>query len=128
MPTIVVKYVKGKKFETVVRNHKLEIDLPKELKGEDEAPTPPEFFIVSFASCMGMYVTFYCDKVNISPSGLQVKVDYVHLPDRIGKIVITISLPSATTEEYKKGVLEWANKCTIHKTLDNLPEIVTNIK
>ncbi len=128
MATIIVKHVEGRKFETVVRNHKLQIDLPKEMKGEDAGPTPPEFFIVSFASCIGMYVVLYCEHAHITPSGLQVKVDYVHLPDRIGKMVFEISLPSAATEEYKKGALEWANKCTIHKTLNNLPEIIINIK
>lgn len=128
MAKIVVKHVEGRKFETVVRNHKLEIDLPKEMKGADSGPTPPEFFIVSFASCMGMYVELFCEKANISPEGLQVTVNYEHLPDRIGKMVFDISLPSATTEEYKKEALGWANKCTIHKTLDNLPEIIVNIK
>ncbi|MCL5408665.1 MAG: OsmC family protein [Candidatus Omnitrophica bacterium] len=127
MATIIVKNIEGRKFEAIVRNHKIDIDLPKELKGQDTGPTPPEIFVTSFASCIGMYVIFYCERAKISYSGLRIKVDYQHLPDRIGKMVFDISLPSATTEEYKKGVLEWANKCTIHNTLNNIPEIVLNV-
>ncbi|MFA5645322.1 MAG: OsmC family protein [Candidatus Ratteibacteria bacterium] len=127
MDRMVVHYVSGRKFNTSIRNHPLEVDLPLDQKGGDTAPTPTELFVASLASCMGYYVLFYCERTNLDPSGMEVEAEFEKLPDRVKKIVIKITLPSATTVAQKEEASVWAHKCFIHKTLLNTPEMSVEI-
>ena len=118
-----VKYLGGRSFEASVRNHKIIIDLPLGFKGRDAGPTPTDLFITSLASCTGIELVFYCEKANLDTAGLKVEADYEKLPDRIGKISLEFSLPSAKTEKERAEALAWAEKCFIHNTIRRQPEI-----
>jgi len=123
MEKLNVDYLGGRSFEASVRNHKIIIDLPHDSKGKDAGPTPPEFFVMSLASCVGIYLVFYCEKANLDTAGLKVEVDYEKLPDRIGKIYLEFSLPSAKTAKERAEALAWAEKCFVHNTIRRQPEI-----
>jgi uncharacterized OsmC-like protein len=125
MSLVEIKHVEGRSFETLIRNHRLRIDLPEEMHGKNTGPTPPELFAASLASCIGFYVLFYCEKKHLSPEGLKVDASfhkYIN-PDRIGKISVRIQLPSLVTDEDKEGALKEAERCIIHNTLCHKPEV-----
>jgi uncharacterized OsmC-like protein len=54
-----IAYRSGKKFVATCRGKQLIIDQPLENGGTDEGITPPEAFIASVGSCMGVYVLNY---------------------------------------------------------------------
>ena len=120
-----IRHMEGRTFEGEVRGHRFPIDLPKEMRGKDTGPTPPELFVAGLAACIGMYVVFYCEKTRLSPAGLTVETSFEKAanPDRISKINISFSLPSLATEEHKAGALKEAEKCLVHNTLLQKPEI-----
>ena len=39
-------------FETQIRNHRVQIDVPPSMGDQDRGPTPPEFFVASLGSCV----------------------------------------------------------------------------
>jgi uncharacterized OsmC-like protein len=123
MEKLKVNYLKGRSFEASVRNHKFRIDLPLSSRGSDTGPTPPELFIASLASCVGMYLVFYCEKTKLDPAGIKIEADYEKTADRIEKISVEFSLPSAQSEKERKEAMEWAEKCLIHNTIQHKPEI-----
>lgn len=118
-----VNFLEGRSFEASVRNHKFRIDLPLAAKGMNTGPTPPELFITSLASCVGMYLVFYCEKTNLDPAGMRIEANYETAAHRIEKIAVAFSLPSAKSEKEREGALEWAEKCLIHNTIKKRPEI-----
>ncbi|MFH2069191.1 MAG: OsmC family protein [Candidatus Omnitrophota bacterium] len=128
MGKISVKYSGGMSFEASARNHKVAVDLPLGLGGEDAGPTPVELFAISLASCTGIELAFYCKKFNWDPTGLKIEVTYEKLPDRIKKISLEIFLPSAKSEKEFKEAIGWAKKCLINNTLHYKPEIETILK
>jgi short-subunit dehydrogenase len=65
MPEITVKHMGDMKFEALIGNHKLIIDVPPEMNGKDRGPTAPELFITSLASCITVYATSACNNAGI---------------------------------------------------------------
>ena len=128
MEKLKVDYLNGRSFEASVRNHKFQIDLPLAAKGKDTGPTPPELFVASLASCIGMYLVFYCEKAKLDPAGITIEANYEKTADRIEKISVEFFLPSAQSEQERKEAMEWAEKCLIHNTIQHKPEIKITLK
>ncbi|MCM8758398.1 MAG: OsmC family protein [Candidatus Omnitrophica bacterium] len=124
MAAITIKFVDKCAFEANVRNHSIKIDLPPNLQGTDTGPMPPELFVVGLASCMGYYALFYCRKNKVSFQGISIDADYEKAtnPDRISKVSVKISIPGLP-EEHRKGVMEAVEKCLVHQSLVQKPEV-----
>ena len=123
MGKISVRYSGGMTFEASARNQKVAVDLPLGLGGKDTGPTPVELFVISLAACTGMELAFYCKKFKWDPTGLEVEVNYEKSADRIVKIYLEISLPSAKSEKERKEAMGWAEQCLVHNTMRHKPEI-----
>ncbi|MBI4833375.1 MAG: OsmC family protein [Planctomycetes bacterium] len=121
-----VSYKGGIRFDVSVRGHNIIVDQPKEQGGKDEGPTPPELFIASLGTCIGVYAVWYCQKHKIPYEGMKVSMTWAkstNPPARIDMIDATISLPGGCPEEHKKGLHEQAEKCMVHNTIMQTPEI-----
>ena len=128
MGKISVRYSEGMTFEASARNHKFAVDVPLALDGKDAGPTPVELFVTSLAACTGMELAFYCKKFKWDPAGLNVEVNYEKSADRIVKIFLEISLPSANSEKKREEALGWAEKCLVHNSMKHSPEIKITFK
>ncbi|MCM8765197.1 MAG: OsmC family protein [Candidatus Omnitrophica bacterium] len=124
MAMIKVCFADKCQFEAKIRNHTIKIDLPANLQGTDTGPMPPELFVLSLASCMGYYALFYCRKNRISAEGMNIDADYEKSinPDRISKITVKISVPDLP-EEHRKGIIEAVERCLVHQSLVQKPEV-----
>ena len=122
-----VRYVSGKKFIARNRAHTVTIDLPEGFGGKDEGPTPPEIFMDSLASCVGVYVVGYCNRAGLNTEGLTISVDWKkelkEKPYYIKKIDVKIALPNAEVGSRKEELLSIANSCLIHETLERKPQV-----
>lgn len=122
-----VKYITGRKFIAKNRIHTFIIDLAREAGGRDEGPSPPEVFIDSLASCVGVYVAGYCERAGLDTKGLVIRVGWEkeveRKPYRIKRIELKIDLPHADVGRRKEALLSIARSCLIHETIKNQPEI-----
>lgn len=121
-----IKYIGGKKFSAVNRAHTIIIDQPKEGGGEDEGPTPPELFVDSLGSCIGVYVLAFCKNTGLDPSGMKIALEWEKASDkpaRIKSINAKIELPNAMVGLRAAALLKVAESCLIHETIKLKPEI-----
>ena len=125
-----IKYIDGKKFSARNRTHAVIIDQPKENGGGDEGPTPPELFVDSLGSCIGVYVLAFCRNTGLNPEGMKIILEWEKANDkpvRIKSINTRIELPSADVGARKAALLKVAESCLIHKTIKHQPGITIEL-
>jgi len=117
-------------FKTVVRGHEIRMDLPANEGGDDTAPTPPELFVASLGTCIGVYATSYLRTANLNSEGVTIDIDWEFGPNKkkISKILISINVPNADLGQRKKALLAAAEKCLLHNTLREHPDINIDIQ
>ncbi len=121
-----IKYIGGMKFEAKNRSHSVIIDQPQASGGEDKGLTPPELFVDSLGSCIGVYVLGFCKNTGLNPDGMKITLGWekaVDKPSRIQKISAKIELPNADPGPRKAALLKVAESCLIHETIKHQPEI-----
>ncbi len=72
---IIAAFKGKKKFTTTTRGHQLLVDLPIEEGGTDNGMTPPEVFVASLVTSMGIYIVDYCNNIGIKPNGMIFSVE-----------------------------------------------------
>ncbi|WP_299472080.1 bifunctional alpha/beta hydrolase/OsmC family protein [uncultured Roseibium sp.] len=130
------------KFQSMVAvgHHRMIADEPVDFGGFDSGPSPYEFLSTALGACTVMTLRMYADRkgLNVDRIGTRVLHDKVHASDcqectddqkeRGGKIdrferLITLegNLDSAT----RQRMLEIADKCPVHRTLEAGAAVVT---
>ena len=125
-----IKYIGGMKFEAKNRSHSVIIDQLQENGGEDKGFTPPELFIDSLGSCIGVYVLRFCKNTSLNPDGMKITLDWekaADKPARIQKISAKIELPNADAGARSAALLKVAESCLIHETIRHQPEITIEL-
>ena len=114
------------KTEIISGNHHLLSDETSEGGGKDLGPEPPEFLLVSLASCTAITLRMYADKKNWPLE--KVKVDVQKRKTEWKTIFqLNISFEGDLSYEQRQRLLEIANACPVHKTLTNPIEIDTKL-
>ena len=131
MGQIITQHKGGMLFETEIGKHKLVIEGPESWGGKDRGPMPPQIFMASLGSCVGVLVAHFCDTHGLDDTGLQVTVDYVTAdhPTRFTNINVTVNQPNAKFDDdcTRKAIAKVAEHCPIHETITTLDEIKFNI-
>lgn len=124
-----VTYEGKRRFRINIRKHEIFSDLSGENGGDDTAPTPPELFISSIGTCVGIYVTSYLRTIGLSEAKVTLDLGWAldSSKTRIGKINISINVPGADLKGRKQALISAAEKCLIHNTLNLKPEITFNV-
>lgn len=122
MATITTYHKGDMLFETVLGEHRLQIDVPASMGGGDRGPTPPEVFVASLGSCVAALVADYCIRVNLDPEGLKVDVAYekASTPSRLADVQIFIDLPNADISGRENAIKRVADHCPVHQTICTL--------
>jgi putative redox protein len=124
---VTVRTSSGLVQEISVGKHSLRADIPASLGGTDTAPGPHELLLAAYGACTSMTVTLYAKRKEWPLQGIEVKLRLM-LPAQPGgpeRIEREIDLRGPLDEEQRKRLREVADKCPVHKTLTNKPEIVT---
>ena len=134
----------GGKFQNYViaGRHRMFADEPKDVGGLDSGPSPYDFLSVSLAACTSMTLRIYAafKKLEVGTIAVEVAHDKVHakdcqdcaeeLRDRPGKIdrfERRITVAGDIDEALEKKLLEIADKCPVHRTLEKGAAVVTRI-
>jgi uncharacterized OsmC-like protein len=74
-------------------------------------------------TCIGYYVSVFCQRRKISADGLRVELDwqFAENPHRICSIEARIILPIKLDEKDRAGLLRMARSCTVQNTLESKP-------
>ena len=107
--------------EVIVGEHRLLADEPVSVGGADAGPAPLEFVMAGLGACTSMTVRMYAERKGIPLTRISVSLSH----DRVkvasiprDRIVRKITLEGDLTIEQRARLLEIANKCPVHKALE----------
>jgi uncharacterized OsmC-like protein len=121
-----VGHVTDDVYTVDVRGHRFVVDQPAEVGGGDTAPTPTELFVASLATCVAFYSGRYLTRHGLKRTGLRVRTAYTMATDRparVATIRVAITPPPGLTEKRRAALLAVASHCTVHNSLQQLPDI-----
>ncbi|MDQ3849657.1 MAG: OsmC family protein [Actinomycetota bacterium] len=102
-----------------VRDHRLNVDEPREVGGADAGPSPEELLAASLASCTAVTMEMYAARKGWDVRDVEVECEFA--PAERGcptRFTLTLRLPSHLTEEQVKRLKVIAAKCPVHRALD----------
>lgn len=115
--------------EVIARNHRLRADEPEAMGGEDSGPTPYDLLLAALGTCTSMTLRLYAERKGWPLTGVRVTLSHsrIHAKDcaecqakegRIDHIDRTLHLLGDLDEAQRARMVEIADLCPVHKTLD----------
>lgn len=120
-------------------HHSALADEPESFGGTDTGPTPYDYLLAGLGACTSMTMRLYARRKNIPVTrfAVRLKHDRIHADDcetcaqdRTGQIEIIsreIRIDGDVSEEQRRKLLEIADKCPVHRTLDSDIEMTTHL-
>jgi len=122
-------YTDGFKTDVRAGRHTLVADEPRSVGGTNAGPSPYDLLSASLATCTSMTLHMYANhkKVDLESVTVRVKHGKIHAQDckdcesdsgRIDEFQRSISLQGPLSEEQRQRMLEIADRCPVHRTLE----------
>jgi putative redox protein len=136
---LVVGGAQGLAQEIVAHQHRFVADEPEAVGGTGLGPTPYDLLLGALGACTSMTLRLYADRKAIPLEGVRVRLRHakIHAVDcarcevkegKIDRIDREIEILGALTEAQRLRLLEMADRCPVHRTLESRIEVVTRLK
>ena len=118
-----VTFPGGKRVDASYKGFDIKTDQPVYAGGEGTAPAPFDLFLVSIATCAGIYALSFCQNRGIptEKASLVMRTEKNPETKRIETISIDIDLPLEFPEKYKRAVLKAVEGCSVKAHILNPP-------
>lgn len=121
--------------EVHVGRHRLVADEPERIGGTDSGPDPYGLLLAALGACTSMTVRMYADRKGLALTGVTVELRHekVHAQDcedcekgaKIDRIERRLQLQGDLDEAQRQRLLQIADMCPVHRTLESKVQIVT---
>jgi uncharacterized OsmC-like protein/pimeloyl-ACP methyl ester carboxylesterase len=129
----------GFQTEIVADGHRLIADEPIAVGGANTGPTPYDLLTAALGACTGMTLRVYADRKGLPLDGVTVRLKHekIHAEDcrdcadqnkMIDSIEREIELHGDLDQSAREKLLEIANRCPVHKTLESPISIESRLK
>lgn len=119
-----------------VGRHTLNADEPRALGGDDHGPSPYDLLLASLGSCTAMTIRMYAERKQLALQHVEVRLRHtkIHAQDcadcetregRIDVIERVIKVQGDLSDMQRAKLLEIAEKCPVHRTLQGEVKITT---
>jgi uncharacterized OsmC-like protein/alpha-beta hydrolase superfamily lysophospholipase len=131
------------RFQNMVRagRHRLFADEPEEMGGLDSGPTPYDLLSIALGACTSMTLRLYANHKSIPLGRISVDVAHekVHAVDctncargaspdaKIDRFTRTIAVDTELTDALREKIIDIANKCPVHRTLESSSVVSTSV-
>ena len=123
-------YIGNKKCESVHEpsGAVLVTDAPKDNAGEGSAFSPTDLLATSLGTCIMTTMAIFAERNGIQFGGVKFELEKImhDQPRQVGRIPITIHLPSDLSKEQRARLERVAETCPVSKSLN--PDIIKEIK
>jgi len=119
-----------------VNGHRLLADEPESYGGLNSGPSPYDFLAVALGACTAMTLRLYVERKKLEFGPFTVVVDHakVHGDDegknvtgKIDRFVRKIHVDGEMDDQTRAKLLEIADKCPVHKTLESVSKVMTEM-
>ncbi len=137
-PSLVSVETASGRFQQTVRvgKHIFLADEPESLGGTDTGPSPYDLLLAALGSCTSMTMKLYADRKGIPLQAVHIVLEHSreHVQDcsncnnednRIDVIDRSITMVGDLSAAQRQKLLEIAEKCPVHRTLENRIDIHT---
>jgi uncharacterized OsmC-like protein/alpha/beta superfamily hydrolase len=136
---VLVRETHGGKFqqEVLTGPHRMLADEPVKLGGLDSGPGPYDYLLAGLGACTSMTIRLYADFKKIPLTNVSVRLSHekkIHTKDcedcenkvtKVDHIERAITLEGPLDTEQRKRLMEIADKCPVHQTLESKIDIQT---
>ena len=118
--------------------HRLRADEPRDVGGEDSGPGPYDLLLAGLGACTSMTLRLYAERKGwpLERVAVDLSHDRIHAKDcedcetktgRLDRIQRVLTLEGALDEEQRSRLLEIADKCPVHRTLESEVVVRTSL-
>jgi ribosomal protein S12 methylthiotransferase accessory factor len=112
------------KVEAAVGDFRVVTDQPETSGGDNTAPSPTEYFLVSIATCSAYFALKFCRTRGIDYSTMRLKMghEWDSEQKRYPRITIELTLPEDFPDKYRTAIIKAMDQCVVKQHLHNPPE------